>query len=183
MVSLNSLLIGFYALLSYSYSQRHTYLTLGSWKRDIGAAAPMSLPRGCTKTEKKRQIFLFSKPTVSWGSANEWEFLPSICFSNTNSTHTYLCLLFAVNDIQGTGGVALFCEKNCLLARRIPFLYLRCKASTVFLGAEHSLPLRAEATWARWDAISDALDWIRLDHVASHCISDDICNIMNSITI
>jgi hypothetical protein len=37
MDSPNSLLTGFYTLLSYSYSERHTYLMLGSWKRDIGA--------------------------------------------------------------------------------------------------------------------------------------------------
>ena len=39
MDSPNSLLglIGFYTLLLYSFSQRHTCLTLGSWKRDIGA--------------------------------------------------------------------------------------------------------------------------------------------------
>ena len=54
MDSPNSLLIGFYALLSYSYSQRHTYLTLGSWKRDIGAADVLLTTGSCTKTDKKK---------------------------------------------------------------------------------------------------------------------------------
>ncbi len=49
MDSLNSFPIGFYTLLSYSYSQRYTHLTLGSWERDVG------------RTEKqKRKIFSFS---------------------------------------------------------------------------------------------------------------------------
>jgi hypothetical protein len=58
MVSLNSLLIGFYALLSYSYSQRHTYLTLGSWKRDIGP--PKLLTGIARKTAKHISSFFFS---------------------------------------------------------------------------------------------------------------------------
>ena len=64
MKSLNSLLIGFYTLLSYSYSQWHTYLTLGSWKRDISVANVLS--GYCGKTEKKQHfLLLFSKPTDS----------------------------------------------------------------------------------------------------------------------
>ena len=56
MGSLNSLLIGFYTLLSYSYSQRHTHLTLGSWERDTGAPSALT----DRAENRKRKIFPFS---------------------------------------------------------------------------------------------------------------------------
>jgi hypothetical protein len=71
---MDSSLIGFYALISYSYSQRHTYLTLGIWERDIGA-----LITGYRGKQKKSNIFTI------W-TASDGSFPHSICFSNTNST-------------------------------------------------------------------------------------------------
>jgi hypothetical protein len=61
MDSPNSLLLGFYTLLSYSYSQRHTYLTLGSWKRDI--QCPCYGVFHEHRKEKNISSFFF-KPTV-----------------------------------------------------------------------------------------------------------------------
>ncbi len=59
----NSLLIGFYTLLSYSYCQRHIFLTLGSWKRKVGDQCPYY----GVLHENRKEIcvpFLLSKPTV-----------------------------------------------------------------------------------------------------------------------
>ncbi len=76
MDSLNSLVIGFYTLLSYSYSQRHTHITLGSWERDVGRAE-----------KKKRNIFFFFFPSlnVSYLSA---------CFANTLVRIRTSCLCY-----------------------------------------------------------------------------------------
>jgi hypothetical protein len=62
MVSLNSLLIEFYIYTLNAY----TYITLGSWERDVGR----------TEKQKRKNIFFFFFPsqTVSY---------PTACFANT----------------------------------------------------------------------------------------------------
>jgi hypothetical protein len=56
MHSPNSLLIGSYTLLSYSYSQRHTYLTLGSW--NVTSVVNVLTTGSCTETEKEKMFSL-----------------------------------------------------------------------------------------------------------------------------
>jgi hypothetical protein len=87
MDSPNALLIGYvlglYTLLSYSYSQRQTYLTLGSWKRDIGAADVL-ITGSCTKTEKKKYfLFLFSKAN-RFPHLGKRLLLPGISYTSQN---------------------------------------------------------------------------------------------------
>ncbi len=113
MDSLNSLLIGFYTLLSYSYSQRHTYLTLGSWKRNWRFHRCTNALDGYHVEKRKgKKIFSFSRASSRLSSK-------CIC------TATYSCLC-CVLCRQGRAYVILvsdmwgqycFAEKaNCLLS-------------------------------------------------------------------
>jgi hypothetical protein len=73
------------------YSQRHTYLTLGSVteKKKKGK-------------KEKTSFFLFNRFVIlDETTQTNGVFCPSIFFSNTNSTHTYLCLWSPVPR-QGT---------------------------------------------------------------------------------
>ena len=148
MDSLNSLLIGFYTLLSYSNRQRHTYLTLGSWKRDVGA--PMLLTGIARKTRKGNFFFFFPEPTVFPN--------PKACLPNTSvRLRTRVCVCCAeARDMPTLSRICFsprktpFVERYFLSsknpfsltpsgARIISFLYLICEASTVLLKANCSL--------------------------------------------
>jgi hypothetical protein len=77
---LNSLLIGFYTLLSYSYSQRHTHITLGSWERDVGHTE---------KQKRKKILFLFSEPKC---------FLSDGLFCKYTRTDTYFVFVLSATE-------------------------------------------------------------------------------------
>ena len=147
MDSLNSLLIGFYTLLLYSYSQRHTHLTLGSGKRDIGA--PMLLTGHAENRRKKILSFFSSQP---------FPLNPTACLPNTSvRLRTRVCVCCAeARDIPTLSRICFsprktpFIERYFLSsknpfsltpsgARIISFLYLICEASTVLLKANCSL--------------------------------------------
>jgi len=85
---MDSLLIGFYTLLLYSYSQRHTHLTLGSGKRDIGA--PMLLT-GRAENREIFFLFLFSGIFESTVSSK-----PTACLPNASvRLRTRVCVCCA----------------------------------------------------------------------------------------
>ena len=66
---------------------------MGSWERDTGALSALT----DRAENRKRKIFpfFFSQPILLSFEEASIGFSNSIWFTNTNSTHTYLCLLSA----------------------------------------------------------------------------------------
>jgi hypothetical protein len=84
---------GFYTLLSYSSSQRHTYFTLGNLKRDIGADYVLTTG-SCTKIQKKKYFFL-KQNSFSF-------FFPSQPFPTVKNTDSRLGKRFLLKGISYT---------------------------------------------------------------------------------
>jgi hypothetical protein len=109
MDSLNSLLIGFYTLLSYSYSQRHTQLTLGSWERDVGRAE-----------KQKRKLF-----SISFFRAKSIS-LPFVL----HCTPTYFVFVLSATLREGT---YLHCQEcGSRLRKRLSLKNISLQARTHF---------------------------------------------------
>jgi len=89
MDSLNSLLIGFYTLLSYSYSQRHTH----TYRWVVGIVT--------RKTEKEKYfLFLFPKPIFLSRQQKVWEESHSIC-SQIQTVPIRTCCLCLLHRNKG----------------------------------------------------------------------------------
>ena len=145
MDSPNSLLIGFYTLLSYSYSQRYTYLTnLEEWHwclsflgNDVGQCAYYGVLRENRK--EKQFLFLFPQANLFF---NPWQRVAQYTF-----VHLRICVCCLM--YRGKGHESWFSTKKTAFIERysfssknlfsltasgtriIPFLYLRWEDSTI----------------------------------------------------
>ena len=102
----------------------YTYLTLGSWERDIGTCNALTVLRG----KQKRKIFSFS-----FSPANRFSFYSLLTKHTCTCTYLCLCCLFRWGKGHTyLGNYSRYQEWNS-------FLYLSCEASTNLRKANSSL--------------------------------------------
>ena len=100
------------------WSMAYTYLTLGSWERDIGTCNALTVLRG----KQKRKIFSFS-----FSPANRFSFYSLLTKHTCTCTYLCLCCLFRWGKGHTyLGNYSRYQEWNS-------FLYLSCEASTKFV--------------------------------------------------